>query len=73
MGAVLTQFDNDGCERSISYTSQVFREREKEYSGIDKETLAIIMSIIKHNEYLYEKKFMKEQTIKHRKEYFQRK
>ena len=57
LGAVLTQVDNNGCERVISYASRSLSDREKVYSTTEKEALAIIFAVSHYRVYLLGREF----------------
>ena len=51
-GAVLMQFDSDGIEHPICYFSCKFNQHQKNYSTIEKETLALVLSLQHFDVYL---------------------
>ena len=57
LGAVLTQTDDQGQERVISYASRSLSDREKAYSATEKEALAMIFAIDHFRVYLLGKEF----------------
>ena len=57
VGAVLSQLDNDGEEHPIAYFSRKLLEREEKYSTIEKECLAIKLSIQAFRVYLMGRPF----------------
>ena len=52
IGAVLAQADSQGQERVISYASRTLDDREKNYSAMEKEALAIIFATNQFRVYL---------------------
>jgi hypothetical protein len=57
LGAVLTQFDQDGSEHPIVYLSGKMLPREENYSVAEKECLAIVWAIDKLQYYLFGRQF----------------
>ncbi len=57
IGAVLMQNHEDGMF-PVRYVSRKLLEREKNYSTIERECLAIVFAVKKFNEYLYGKEFV---------------
>ena len=51
VGAVLSQFDENGREQPINYTSRSFNEAEKNYSTYEREGLAIVFALKKFRHY----------------------
>ena len=58
MGAVLSQIDENGCERVIAYASRTLSKAERNYSVTRKELLAVITFIAKFRQYLLGRKFV---------------
>ena len=58
LGAVLLQ-EHDGKLLPVSYASRKLTEREKKYSTIDRECLAVVWSVRKFLIYLYGVEFLK--------------
>ena len=56
-GAVLMQFDSDEIEYPICYFSHKFNQRQKNYSTIEKETLALVLSLQHFDVYLSTTKY----------------
>ena len=59
LGSVVLQ-EEDGVRHPISFASRKLLPREKNYSTIEKECLAIIWSILKFQKYLYGQNFFLE-------------
>jgi len=57
IGAVLTQPDDSGVKHPVAFASRKLLPREKRYSTIERECLAIIWDVSKFQEYLYRKEF----------------
>ena len=57
LGAVLTQLDNNGTERVVSYASCTLTPREKNYSTMEKEALAIVFATEHFHYYLLGRQF----------------
>eukprot|EP00731_Ephydatia_muelleri_P010462 Em0005g1048a len=57
VGAVLLHQLPDKSERPVAFASRTFLDREKNYSVIDKEALAIIFGVTKFYQYVYGRKF----------------
>ena len=58
IGAVLLHILHDGVERPFGYASRTLTDREKQYSILDKEALAIVYGITKFYQYIYGRKFV---------------
>lgn len=58
VGAVLMHKLTDGVEKPVAYASRILDHREKQYSAIDKEALAIIFGVTKFYQYIYGRKFL---------------
>ena len=58
LGAVLAQRDINGQERVIAYASYTLSQREKNYSTMEKEALAIVFAVKHFRFYLLGKKFL---------------
>ena len=57
LGAVLSQIGENGEEHPVAFASRKFLPREKNYSVIEKECLAIVWSLQVFHVYLYGQKF----------------
>ena len=57
LGAVLTHLDNNGTERVVSYASCTLTPREKNYSTMEKEALAIVFATEHFRYYLLGRQF----------------
>ena len=57
LGAVLSQVGENGGEHPVAFASRKFLPREKNYSVIEKECLAIVWSLQVFHVYLYGQKF----------------
>ena len=58
VGAVLLYRLSDGVEKPVAFASRTLMDREKRYSVIDKEALAIIFGVTKFYQYLYGRRFI---------------
>ena len=58
VGAVLSQADDDGVEHPVAYYSRKFLERERRYSTVENECLAIKLSIQAFKVYLLGRHFV---------------
>ncbi|XP_028416022.1 uncharacterized protein K02A2.6-like [Dendronephthya gigantea] len=57
LGAVLTQVDADGQERSVAYASRTLSDVERRYSQTEREALAIVWGCERFHLYLYGSQF----------------
>ena len=57
LGAVLNEIGENGEEHPVAFASHEFLPREKNYSVIEKECLAIVWSLQVFQVHLYEQKF----------------
>ena len=57
LGAALAQLDTDGTERVVSYASRTLTPREKNYSTMEKEALAIVFATEHFRYYLLGRQF----------------
>ena len=57
LGAVLAQVDHTGCERVIAYASCTLSKRERNYSAMEKEALAIVFAVKHFRFYLLGRSF----------------
>ena len=57
LGAVLAQLDTNGTERVVSYASRTLTPREKNYSAMEKEALAIVFATEHFRYYLLGRQF----------------
>ncbi|XP_068220404.1 uncharacterized protein [Palaemon carinicauda] len=64
IGGALLQYDSEGIPFPIAYASRKLQTSEFKYSVIEKETLAIVWSVRKFQQYLYGRSFFLE--IDHR-------
>ena len=53
ISAILAQLDDNGTEHVVSYSSRKLLPRERNYSVIEKECLAILFGLIKHDNWVY--------------------
>ena len=60
LGAVLSQWEENGEEHPVSFASRKLLPREKNYSIIEKECLAIVWSLQVFHVYLFGQKFIVE-------------
>ncbi len=58
VGAVLTQLDDQGIERTIAFASRSLSDAERKYSIVEKEALACVWSAEKWRTWLWGRKFM---------------
>ena len=56
ISAILSQKDDDGCEKVIAYASRSLLEREQKFSSIERECLAIDWSLQKWEQWLWNQK-----------------
>ena len=56
-GGVLSHIYADGSERPIAFTSRTFTSAERNYSNIERESLAVIHGVKKFCDYLYGRSF----------------
>ena len=57
LGAVLAQKDSQGNEHVVAYASRTLSDREKHYSAMEKEALAIVFATQNFRVYLLGKPF----------------
>ena len=57
LGAVLTQLDKSGHERVVSYASRTLTGRERNYTAMEKEALAVVFATEYFRVYLLGRKF----------------
>jgi hypothetical protein len=53
ISAILVQTDENGVEHVVSYSSRKLLPRERNYSVIEKECLAILHGLVKHDDWVY--------------------
>ena len=58
LGAILTQMQEDGEYRPVSYSSYALNETEMRYSQIEREALAILFGCMDFHFFLYDKDFV---------------
>ena len=58
VGAVLSQCQEDGCERPVAFASRSLSAAEKNYSQLEKEGLAIVFGVKRFHQYLYGRHFL---------------
>ena len=57
LGAILSQLDDNGVERPISYVSKILSGRERKYCTTEKEAFAVIFGIRTFRTYLLGRPF----------------
>nr|XP_047141340.1 uncharacterized protein K02A2.6-like [Hydra vulgaris] len=57
VGAVLSQQQDDGREKPISFASRTLNMAERNYAQVEKEGLALVFAVKKFHQYLYGHKF----------------
>ena len=57
LGAVLSQIDNNGCEKVIAFASRTLSDRERKYSTTEKEACAVVYAMNHFRVYLLGRKF----------------
>ena len=57
LGAILSQLDDNGCERPIAYASKTLSARERKYCTTEKEAFAVIFGIRTFRTYLLGRHF----------------
>lgn len=57
LGSVLSQKDEEGRDKPISFISRALNTHERNYNTTEKECLAIVWSVDKFNHYLYGRRF----------------
>ena len=58
VGAVLSQIDEQGVERPVAYASCTLSQPERNYSQLEKETLALIFDTKRFHNYIYRHLFV---------------
>ena len=58
LGAVLSQLEENGEEHPVAFASRKLLPREKNYSVVEKECLAIVWSLQMFHMYLYGQRFV---------------
>ncbi len=58
VGAVLTQLDDQGIERTIAFASRSLSDAERNYSIVEKEALVCVWSAEKWRTWLWGRKFI---------------
>lgn len=58
VGAVLSQFDEDGREYPIHYANRTLNDAEKNYSTYERESLEMVFALKKFRHYLFCQKLM---------------
>ena len=58
IGAVLAQLDDQGNERVVAYASRVLSDREKHFSAMEREALAVVFATQYFRVYLLGRKFL---------------
>ena len=53
VGAVLSQYQDDGVEKPVAFASRSLSKAEKNYSHLKKEGLAVIFGVKHFHQYLY--------------------
>ena len=53
VGAVLSQCQDDGSEKPVSFASRSLSAAEKNYSQLEKEGLAVVFGVKRFHQYLY--------------------
>ena len=57
VGAVLSQYQDDGVEKPVAFASRSLSKAEKNYSHLEKESLAVIFGVKHFHQYLYGRHF----------------